>query len=48
MPQEVVDLGNEDQKRKGVPVFLADEIDIEFACPFVRYVLPLSVFRGEL
>jgi hypothetical protein len=44
-PHEVVDLGDEDQKRNGIPIFLADEIDIEFACPFVCYVFPLSVFR---
>ena len=28
-PYEVVDLGDEDQKRNGIPIFLADEIDIE-------------------
>jgi hypothetical protein len=43
-PDEVVDLGDEDQKRNGIPIFLTDEIGIEFACPFVCYVLPLSVF----
>jgi hypothetical protein len=43
-PDEVVDLGDEDQKRNCIPIFLTDEIGIEFACPFVCYVLPLSVF----
>jgi hypothetical protein len=42
---EVVNLGDEHQKRRGIPVFLADKIGIEFACPFVCDVLSLSVFR---
>jgi hypothetical protein len=46
-PHEVVDLRGEDQKRKAIPVFLTDEIYIEFVRPFIRYVLLLSVFRTD-
>lgn len=46
-PHEVVDLRGEDHKRKGIPVFLTDEIYIEFVRPFIRYVLLLSVFRTD-
>lgn len=44
---DVVNLGDEHQKRIGIPVFLADKVGIEFTCPFVRYVLSLSVFRAN-